>query len=69
MNTPETYAADDQIRYTKAQAAEKLGISVRKLDELRTDGKIIGRLDGARVYFDRSELVSYAKSCPAEGAA
>nr|WP_156959451.1 hypothetical protein [Nocardia sp. BMG51109] len=46
-----------------------LSISLRQLDRLRTDGKIIGRVDGKRTYFDHDELVSYAKSCAPEGAA
>lgn len=53
-----------RIRYTKAEAAEQLSISVRHLDELRQAGLINARIDGSRVYFDHSELVSYAKSRP-----
>lgn len=60
-------AAKTRIRYPKAEAAEQLGISVRTLDKLRADGKIIGRIDGGRVFFDRTELESYARSCPPEG--
>jgi hypothetical protein len=56
-----------RIRYTKAEAAEQLSISVRSLDRLRERGEIIARVDGGRIYFDHSELESYAKSCPAEG--
>ena len=60
-------AAKNRIRYAKAEAAEQLGISVRTLDKLRADGKIIGRIDGGRVFFDHEELVSYSKSCAPEG--
>ncbi|MBF6515577.1 helix-turn-helix domain-containing protein [Nocardia cyriacigeorgica] len=56
-----------RIRYTKAEAAEQLSISVRALDRLRERGEIIARVDGGRIYIDHSELESYAKSCPAEG--
>jgi hypothetical protein len=56
-----------RIRYTKAEAAEQLSISVRSLDRLRERGEIIARVDGGRIYFDHTELESYAKSCPAEG--
>ncbi|WP_405490366.1 helix-turn-helix domain-containing protein [Nocardia sp. NBC_00511] len=56
-----------RIRYTKADAAQMLSISVRKLDYLRAEGKIVGRLDGGHIFFDHDELESYAKSCPAEG--
>lgn len=56
-----------RIRYTKSEAAQLLSISERALDRLREAGKIIGRLDGRNVYFDHDELVSYAKSRPAEG--
>lgn len=56
-----------RIRYTKTEAAEQLSISVRSLDRLRERGEIIARVDGGRIYFDHSELESYAKSCPAEG--
>ncbi|MFE7799070.1 helix-turn-helix domain-containing protein [Nocardia sp. NPDC057440] len=59
--------AATRIRYTKAEAAQQLSISARSLDRLREQGRIIARVDGGRVYFDHSELVSYAKSCPAEG--
>ncbi|NEW33787.1 helix-turn-helix domain-containing protein [Nocardia cyriacigeorgica] len=55
-----------RIRYTKAEAAYQLSISVRTIDRLREEGKLIGRRDGSRIYFDHSELVSYAKSCPVE---
>ncbi|NEW42769.1 helix-turn-helix domain-containing protein [Nocardia cyriacigeorgica] len=56
-----------RIRYTKAEAAEQLSISVRSLDRLRERGEIVARVDGGRIYFDHTELESYAKSCPAEG--
>lgn len=69
ISEPQAVEADTRIRYTKAEAAEQLSISPRKLDKLRAEGKIIGRFDGARIYFDHSELLSYAKSCRAEGAA
>lgn len=61
-------SARTRIRYTRAEAAEQLAISVRQLDYLRADGKIIGRVDGKNVFFDHDELLSYAKSCTAEGA-
>jgi hypothetical protein len=56
-----------RIRYTKAEAAQMLSISERSLDRLRADGKIIGRHDGGRIYFDHGELASYALSCTPEG--
>ncbi|WP_280439785.1 helix-turn-helix domain-containing protein [Nocardia cyriacigeorgica] len=56
-----------RIRYTRSEAARALSISERTLDRLREAGKIIGRVDGGRIFFDHSELVSYAKSCPPEG--
>ncbi|TLF72876.1 helix-turn-helix domain-containing protein [Nocardia cyriacigeorgica] len=55
-----------RIRYTKAEAAYQLSISVRTIDRLREEGKLIARRDGSRIYFDHSELESYAKSCPVE---
>ena len=64
----ETKKPVTRIRYTKAEAAQQLSISERKLDELRQAGLIVARKDGSRVYFDHDELVSYAKSCQAEGA-
>ena len=57
-----------RIRYTKAEAAEQLSISERTLDRLRAAGDIVARLDRGRIYFDHSELESYAKNCPSEGA-
>ncbi len=60
-------AAKTRIRYSKAEAAEQLGISVRTLDKLRADGKIVGRLDGGRVFFDHEHLLGYARSCAPEG--
>lgn len=60
-------AAKTRIRYTQSEAAQMLSISVRKLQYLRTEGKICGRIDGGHVYFDHDELWSYAKSCPPEG--
>ncbi len=59
--------AKGRIRYTRSEAAQMLSISLRKLDYLRTAGKIIGRLDNGHVFFDDDELRSYAKSCPPEG--
>lgn len=56
-----------RIRYTRDEAALQLSVSLRRLDYLRKNGEIIGRLDGKKVYFDHSELESYARSCPAEG--
>ncbi|MGW4119857.1 helix-turn-helix domain-containing protein [Nocardia sp. NPDC004711] len=58
-----------RIRYAKAEAAQMLSISISTFDRLRRAGKIIGRQDGGRVFFDHTELESYARSCPAEGAA
>lgn len=57
---------DTRIRYTRAQAAAQLSISQRQFDRLRDEGKIIGRWDGGRIYFDHSELESYAKNCVPE---
>ncbi|MEU2043583.1 helix-turn-helix domain-containing protein [Nocardia niwae] len=57
-----------RIRYARAEAAQQLSISVRTLDRLREQGRIIARVDGGRIFFDHSELVSYAKSRPAEEA-
>ncbi len=59
--------AKGRIRYSKAEAAEQLSISVRTLDKLRERGELIGRQDGGRIFFDRSELESYAKSRPPVG--
>ncbi len=56
-----------RIRYSRSEAARQLSISERTLDKLREEGKLIGRVDGRRVFFDRDELVSYAKSCRPEG--
>lgn len=56
-----------RIRYTRAEAAEQLSISERSLDRIRERGDIVARTDGGRVYYDHSELASYAKSRPAEG--
>lgn len=64
-----TVSSISRIRYTKAEAAHVLSISQSTLDRLRADGKIIGRRDGGRVFFDHDELQSYAKSCPPEGEA
>ena len=65
MTTGHT-GARQRIRYSRHEAAEQLSISIRKLDYLRAERKIIGRTDGGSVYFDHEELVSYARSCPAE---
>lgn len=67
MTAPATPSSFPRIRYTRSDAARALSISVRSLDRLRQDGKIVARRDGGRVFFDHSELESYAKSCPAEG--
>lgn len=56
-----------RIRYSREGAAEQLSISKSQVDRLRAAGKLVGRVDGGRVFFDRDELVSYAKSCPCEG--
>lgn len=53
----------ERIRYTKEDAARQLSISVRQLERIRLAGKIIGRQDGGRVFFDHDELRSYALSC------
>ncbi|WP_280320182.1 hypothetical protein [Nocardia wallacei] len=67
MNTPNG-SGTTRIRYTRTGAAEQLSISLRQLDYLRAQGKLIGRVDGTHTYFDHDELVSYAKSCTPEGA-
>lgn len=56
-----------RVRYSRAEAAQALCISPRQLDRLRERGEIVGRVDGGRIFFDHDELVSYAKSRPAEG--
>ncbi|MFE3698619.1 helix-turn-helix domain-containing protein [Nocardia tengchongensis] len=56
----------ERVRYSKADAAYMLSMSVRTLDRLRRSGKIVGRRDGGRIYFDRTELESYSRSCPPE---
>jgi hypothetical protein len=67
MRTQANGEIRERIRYTRAEAAEQLSISKCQLDRLRRDGKIIARVEGRQVFFDHSELVSYSKSCPAEG--
>ncbi|MGW4090060.1 helix-turn-helix domain-containing protein [Nocardia sp. NPDC004750] len=56
-----------RIRYSRVEAAQALSISTRSLDRLRAEGKLIARVDGGRIFFDRTELQSYANSCLAEG--
>ncbi|MCC3311481.1 helix-turn-helix domain-containing protein [Nocardia africana] len=58
MTTP----AITRIRYSRREAAQQLSISERSLDRLRAAGQIIARVDGGRIYYDHSELESYAKS-------
>ncbi|WP_029931032.1 DNA-binding protein [Nocardia otitidiscaviarum] len=62
------HGAKVRIRYTRAEAAHMLSISLRQLDTLRERRAIIGRRDGKQVFFDHDELLSYAKSCTPEGA-
>lgn len=61
-----TKATVTRIRYPKAEAARQLGISPRQIDRLRQQGAIIARIDGGRIFFDHDELLSYARSRPAE---
>jgi len=67
MRSPTVPNPEPRIRYSRTEAAQQLSIGLRKLDYLRAQGKIIGRVDGGQVFFDHDELVSYAKSCPPEG--
>ncbi|WP_159850233.1 helix-turn-helix domain-containing protein [Nocardia sp. CY41] len=66
VSTEQNRAERRRIRYGKGEAAQMLSISPRQLDRLRERGAIIARIDGGRVFFDHDELVSYAKSQPAE---
>ncbi|WP_306365503.1 hypothetical protein [Nocardia sp. CC227C] len=61
------HGANVRIRYTRAEAAHMLSISLRQLDTLRERREIVGRRDGKQVFFDHDELFSYAKSRTPEG--
>ena len=49
--------------YTKTQAAKTLGISTRKLDRLREEGKAPYRKIGDRVIFTQSDLITLLDAC------
>lgn len=55
-----------RIRYSRKDAAEMLSVSLRKFDQLRSEGKLVGRRDGGQILFNHDELVSYANSCESE---
>lgn len=51
----------EQLIITRKEAADALHISVDKLDELRTEGKIRWVNIGSRVYFSPEELRAFVK--------
>ena len=51
-----------QLRLTKSQAAQILGLAVRTIDTRIAEGKIAVVRDGRRVFILADEVERYAKS-------
>jgi excisionase family DNA binding protein len=51
-----------QLRLTKSQAAQILGLALRTIDTRITEGKISVVRDGRRVFILADEVERYAKS-------
>ena len=56
----------DEILVDKKEAARRLGISVREIDECRLRGDLMAQKYGAKVLFKVSELHRFAESLPAD---
>lgn len=57
-------AGAEKRLYTRAEAAEYLGKSLRDLDRCIADSVIIAKKDGRRTRIDRRELDRYADRLP-----
>lgn len=55
-----------EILVDKKEAARRLSISVRELDECRMRGDIAARKYGTKVLFEVAELERFAESLPAD---
>ncbi|AMU37683.1 hypothetical protein A3N98_22665 [Mycobacteroides abscessus] len=56
----------DKIAYNRKEAADALGISVHKLDELKRRGELCPRYCGGTPLYDPEDLRSFYKSLPSE---
>lgn len=55
-----------KIAYNRKEAADALGISVHKLDELKRKGELCPRYSGGTPLYDPADLAGYFKSLPSE---
>lgn len=55
-----------QLLVTKAEAARALGVSVRRIDQLRAEGRLFARKLGSKVVFPVRELEAFVDSLPGE---
>jgi excisionase family DNA binding protein len=56
---------DDKILVDRAEAARRLSLSVREIDECRTNGSLASRKYGSKVLIPVSELERFAEALPA----
>ena len=56
----------DEILVDKVEAARRLGISPREVDECRRRGDLGARKYRAKVLFEVSELLRFAEALPAD---
>lgn len=55
-----------EILVDKKEAARRLGISTREIDECRARGDLAARRYGAKVLFEVAELERFATALPAD---
>jgi excisionase family DNA binding protein len=55
----------DEILVTKVEAARRLGISVREIDNARTNGTLASKKHGTKVRIPVAELERFAEALPA----
>ncbi|SHW99638.1 Uncharacterised protein [Mycobacteroides abscessus subsp. abscessus] len=55
-----------KIAYNRKEAADALGISVHRLDELKRMGELAPRYCGSTPLYDPEDLRSFYKSLPSE---
>ncbi len=55
-------AMADRLGYSEVDAAMMIGISARKLYQLRSEGKIKAKKIGSRVIYSRGELIRFLDS-------
>jgi len=63
----ETVRADDVLAYSPAQAAAKVGVSLRIVNTNIQHGKLLARKMGSRVLIPRASLIDWLDKLPLAG--